>query len=157
MTKKQNFETPKILNRKSKYDYFLFERYEAGVELLGAEVKSIREARVNMGDSFVKIMRNEVFLINCHISLYSKIQGYQDIDPIRTRKLLLNRKEIDAISKQTERQGYAIIPTCMYFKKGRVKIEIALAKGKKQADKRESIKQRIDKRESDAEIKRHSK
>jgi SsrA-binding protein len=143
-----------IENRKAHYDYFIHDRYEAGVSLMGHEVKSIRECRVNMKDSYVRIMREEAFLLNCHISPYSKIQGHQELDPIRTRKLLLKRSEINRLMGQSGRKGVAIVPLRMYFKKGFVKVEIALGEGKKQYDKRATIKQRIHARETQSAIKR---
>ncbi|MFA5167545.1 MAG: SsrA-binding protein SmpB [Candidatus Omnitrophota bacterium] len=141
-------------NRKAHYDYFIHDRYEAGVSLTGHEVKSIRERRVNLKDSYVRIMREEAFLLNCHISPYSKIQGYQELDPIRTRKLLLKRSEINRLMGQAGRKGVAIVPLRMYFKKGFVKVEIALGEGKKQYDKRAAIKQRIHARETQSAIKK---
>jgi len=141
-------------NRKAHYDYFIHDRYEAGVSLMGHEVKSIRERRVNLKDSYVRIMREEAFLLNCHISPYSRIQGHQELDPIRTRKLLLKRSEINRLMGQAGRKGIAIVPLRMYFKKGFVKVEIALGEGKKQYDKRASIKQRIHTRETQAAIKK---
>ena len=141
-----------LQNRKARHDYFIFEKFEAGVSLLGSEVKSIREGRVNLKDSFVRIIRDEAFLFNCHISHYSKIQGHVDLDPTRTRKLLLNRAEINLLLGKMGQKGFAIVPLTMYFKKGRVKVEIALAKGKKEWDKRETLKRRIDDRESAAAI-----
>ncbi|MCM8775249.1 MAG: SsrA-binding protein SmpB [Candidatus Omnitrophica bacterium] len=145
---------PIAVNRKALYDFFLFDKYEAGISLLGHEVKSIREGRVNLRDSFVRIANGEAFLVNCHISPYSKIQGYVETDPTRSRKLLLHRHEIDRLIGQSRQKGFAIIPLRLYFKKGRVKMEIALAKGKKQYDRRETIKRRIHERESSAAIKR---
>ncbi len=141
-------------NRKAHYNYFIHEKFEAGISLAGHEVKSIRERRVNLKDSYVRVMKEEAFLLNCHISPYSKIQGHQDIDPIRTRKLLLKRKEISRLMGQTTRKGVAIVPLRMYFKKGFVKVEIAIGEGKKQYDKRASIKQRIHTRETQAAIKK---
>jgi SsrA-binding protein len=146
---------PVAVNRKARYDYFLFDKFEVGVSLLGSEVKSIREGRVNLKDSFVRIDRGEAFLYNCYISPYSKIQGYVDIDPARYRKLLLKREEINRLLGRSKQKGYAIIPVSIYFKRGLVKLEIALAKGKKQFDKREAIKRRIHDRESQAAIKSH--
>lgn len=140
-------------NRKAHFDYFIHEKYEAGIVLRGHEVKSIREHRVNLKDSYVRVMKEEAFLINCHISPYSKIQGYQDIDPTQTRKLLLNRTEINRLMGQVGRKGHTIIPLRMYFKKGMVKVEIAIGEGKKQYDKREAIKKRIHDRESSAAVK----
>ncbi len=144
---------PVAVNRKASHDYFLFDKFEAGICLLGSEVKSIREGKVNLKDSFVRIDRDEAFLHNCHISPYSKIQGFVDIDPTRYRKLLLKRAEINRLLGLNKQKGYAIIPLSVYFKRGLVKLEIALAKGKKQYDKREAIKKRIHDRESAAAIK----
>jgi SsrA-binding protein len=141
-------------NRKAHYDYFIHDKYEAGVSLLGHEVKSIRERRVNLKDSYVRVMREEAFLLNCHISPYSKIQGHEDVDPIRTRKLLLKRSEINRLMGQAGRKGVAIVPLRMYFKKGFVKVEIALGEGKKQYDKRDTIKKKIHDRESAAAVKK---
>ena len=141
-------------NRKARFDYFIHDRYEAGVSLMGHEVKSIRERRVNLKDSYVRIMKEEAFLLNCHISPYSKIQGHQELDPIRTRKLLLKRTEINRVMGQVGRKGVAIVPLLMYFKKGFVKIEIAIGEGKKQYDKRAAIKQRIHNRETQVAIKK---
>lgn len=142
------------VNRKARHDFFIFDKFEAGIVLLGSEVKSIREGRVNLKDSFVRIVRTEPYLFNLHISPYSKIQGHLDVDPIRSRKLLLKHAEINKLIGQMSRKGFAIIPLSIYFKKGLVKVEIALAQGKKQFDKRETIKQRIHERESAAAVKR---
>lgn len=148
---------PIAVNRKARFDYFLFDKFEAGISLLGSEVKSIREGRVNLKDSFVRIVRSEAFLFNCHITPYSKIQGHVELDPTRSRKLLLKRAEINRLLGQAAQKGFAIIPLSLYFKKGLVKLEIALAKGKQQFDKREAIKRRIHDRESAAAIKKHSR
>ena len=141
-------------NRKAHYNYFIHDRYEAGISLTGHEVKSIRERRVNLKDSYVRVMKEEAFLLNCHISPYSKIQGHEEVDPIRTRKLLLKRNEINRLMGQVGRKGIAIVPLRMYFKKGFVKVEIAIGEGKKQYDKRETIKQRIHNRETQSAIKK---
>ncbi len=125
--------------------------------LLGCEVKSIREGRVNLSDSFVRVMKNEAFLFNCHITPYSKIQGHTDIDAVRIRKLLLNRAELDVLEGKMSQKGYSVVPLSMYFKKGKVKIEIALAKGKKLQDKREDIKRKMHERESAAAVKHHQR
>ncbi len=149
--------TESILNRKARFDFFLYDKFEAGIALLGCEVKSIREGKVNLKDSFVRIVGDEAFLFNCHITPYSKIQGHVDVDPIRSRKLLLKREEINRLIEKHKQKGFAIVPLSLYFKRGRVKIEIALAKGKKQYDKREDIKRRIHDRESTAAVKRHTR
>lgn len=144
-------------NRKAHYDYFIHDKYEAGIRLLGHEVKSIREHRVNLKDSYVRIMKEEAFLVNCHISPYSRIQGHQEVDPTQTRKLLLHRSEINRLMGQMGRKGHAVIPLRMYFKKGKVKVEIAVGEGKKQYDKRDAIKKRIHDRESASAIKKASR
>ena len=146
---------PSIQNRKARFRFFLYEKFEAGIALLGCEVKSIREGRVNLSDSFVRVMKNEAFLFNCHITPYSKIQGHTGIDAVRIRKLLLNRAELSVLEEKMSQKGYSIVPLSMYFKKGIVKIEIALAKGKKLEDKREDIKKRMHERESAAAVKHH--
>lgn len=139
---------PKIENRKARHDFFLYDKIEAGISLLGCEVKSIREGRINLKDSFVRIINKEAQLFNCHITPYSHIQGHAEVDPVRNRKLLLHREEIDKLAGAASQKGFAIIPVEMYFKKGKVKVLIALAKGKNQYDKRESIKRKLDHREA---------
>lgn len=149
--------TTTIQNRKARFRFFLYEKFEAGIALLGCEVKSIREGRVNLSDSFVRVMKNEAFLFNCHITPYSKIQGHTDIDAVRIRKLLLNRAELNVLEAKMNQKGFSIVPLSMYFKRGIVKVEIALAKGKKLLDKREDIKRRIHDRESAAAVKHHQR
>jgi SsrA-binding protein len=146
---------PVALNRKARFDYFILDKFEAGIVLTGAEVKSIREGKINLKDSFVRILRGEAFLFNCHISLYSRIQGHVELEPARTRKLLLKRDQLEKLEALVGQKGHAIIPLSVYFKQGLIKLEIATARGKKQADKRETIKRRISDRESQAAIKQH--
>ena len=135
-------------NKKAGHNYYLDEFMEAGVVLLGAEVKSLREGRANLVDSYAKVKRGEVFLHNMHISPYPFAHGL-DLDPTRTRKLLLNKREIKRLIGKTEVKGYSLIPTKVYFKKGRAKVEIALAKGKRKYDKRRALKEKELKREMD--------
>ncbi len=135
-------------NKKAGHDYFLDEFMEAGIALMGAEVKSLRDGRANLMDSYAKVKGGEVFLYNMHISPYPFAHGI-DLDPTRTRKLLLKRKEIKRLIGKTEVKGYSLIPTKVYFKKGRAKVEIALARGKKKYDKRRSLKEKELKREMD--------
>ena len=149
--------TPTILNRRAKFNYFILESYEAGISLAGHEVKSIREGKVNLNEAFVRIIRGEAFLMNCHINPYSRIQGHIEIDPMRARKLLLNRSQIDRLEGPSSQKGMAIVPLKIYFKKGYAKVEIALGRGKKLFDKRESIKQRMHERETAAAIKSKSR
>ena len=128
-------------NRKASFNYFFKEFYEAGIVLMGSEVKSLRGGKVNISESYAYDMGNEIFLINSHIPSY-KESSYNDHDPKRNRKLLLNRKEINKLMGRVNREGFTLIPTKLYFKKGKAKIEIAVAKGKKQHDKRETKKNR---------------
>ncbi len=150
--------SPVIENRKARFEYQLGERFEAGIQLLGSEVKAVREGKMNLQDSYVRLWKDEVWIYSCHISPYSRKQGHEEIDPLRTRKLLLNRSEINKVSGWIERrQGVSVIPTKAYFKHGRLKIEVALAQGKKQYDKRETIKKRMQDREARAAIKNRSR
>lgn len=141
-------------NRQAHHKYELFDKYEAGIALKGAEVKSVREGRVNLKDSFVRMVRGEAFLINCHISPYSHIQDIRLADPTRMRKLLLKRNEIDRLSGQISRKGHTMVPLSIYFKKGLAKVEIAVARGKQEYDKRETIRRRIAEREAARAVKR---
>ena len=128
-------------NKKAFHEYFILARFEAGIVLLGTEVKSIREGRINLKDAYAMVKKEEAFLLNCHISPYS--HGNRDNhDPLRTRKLLLHRHELDRLIGATERRGYTIVPLELYWKKGRAKLQIGLAKGKKQHDKRAVEKER---------------
>lgn len=129
-------------NRKAYHDYFLEEKFEAGIVLKGTEVKSLRERRVNLQDSYASVKEGEVFLHHCHISPYSH-GNVMNHDPIRTRKLLLHRKEINKLLGKTQQKGLTLIPLRIYFSaQGRAKVELGLAKGKKQHDRRASIKAR---------------
>ena len=129
------------LNRKATFNYFFESLLEAGIVLKGSEIKSVRDGKVNIADSYGIIKDGEVFLINSHIASY-KQASYINHDPIQERKLLLNKKEINKVVGKIQREGFSLIPTKMYFKKGKAKIEIAIAKGKKQYDKRETKKKR---------------
>lgn len=135
-------------NKKAAYDYFIEEVIEAGIVLLGPEVKSLREGRANLVDSYAKIRRGEVFLHNMHISPYP-FARHMELDPTRTRKLLLTKKEIKRLIGKTEEKGYSLIPLKVYFSGGWTKIELALAKGKRKVDKRHAIRERDMKREMD--------
>ncbi len=128
-------------NRKAHFNYFLSDFLECGIELKGSEIKSIRNNKINIDDSYVLIRNNEAFLLNSNIAIYEKSSVFNH-DPLRSRRLLLHKKEILKLKNKTEKDGYTIIPTKVYLKKGRCKIEIALAKGKKLYDKRETIKKR---------------
>ncbi len=139
-------------NRKARHDYHLFDTFEAGIVLLGTEVKAIREGRVNLKDSYGRVVHGEVFLYNVHISPYSH-RGYATHEPLRCRKLLLNRAEIRKLIGKTVERGLTLVPVRMYFKSGRVKVVISVAKGKKNYDKRETIRRREVDRETRAIIK----
>ena len=139
-------------NRKAYHDYHLIETFEAGMVLLGTEVKAIREGRVNLRDSFARVEDGEVFLYNVQISPYSH-RGYADHEPLRRRKLLLHREEIRKHVGKTVERGMTLVPTRLYFKNGRVKVSVSLAKGKKEYDKRETIKRRETDRETRSAIK----
>ena len=122
-------------NRKARFNYFLTEFFEAGLVLFGSEVKSLREGKVNISDSYAFDDKGELYLVNSHIPSY-KESSYNNHNPTRNRKLLLNKKEINKLMGRINRDGLTLIPTKMYFKKGKAKIEIAVAKGKKHYDKR---------------------
>jgi len=139
-------------NRKAFHDFHLLETFEAGLVLLGTEVKAIREGRVNLRDSFARVEDGEVFLYNVNISPYSH-RGYADHEPLRRRKLLLHRDEIRKLIGKTVEKGMTLVPVRLYFKNGRVKVAVSLAKGKKDYDKRETIKRREADRETRAAIK----
>jgi len=139
-------------NRKAFHDYHLIETFEAGIVLLGTEVKSIREGRVNLRDSYARVEDGEVFLYNVNISPYSH-RGYADHEPLRRRKLLLHRDEIRKLIGKTVEKGMTLVPVRLYYKNGRVKVAVSLAKGKKEYDKRETIKRREADRETRAAIK----
>ena len=126
-------------NRKAKFNYFFKEFYEAGIASKGSEVKSLRDGKANISESYAFDQNGEIFLINSHIPSY-KESSYHNHDPKRNRKLLLNKKEINKLIGRINREGFTLIPTKLYFKKGKAKVEIAVAKGKKQYDKRETKK-----------------
>jgi SsrA-binding protein len=151
-TEREKAQTNIAENRKAFHDFHLIETFEAGLVLLGTEVKAIREGRVNLRDSFARVEDAEVYLYNVNISSYSH-RGYADHEPLRRRKLLLHRDEIRKLVGKTVEKGMTLVPVRMYFKKGRVKVAISLAKGKKEYDKRETIKRRETDRETRAAMK----
>ena len=128
-------------NRKAHYNYFFKEFFEAGIVLYGSEVKSLRDSKVNISESYAFDNKGEIYLVNSHIPSY-KESSYNNHDPKRNRKLLLNKKEINKLIGRINREGFTLIPTKIYFKKGKAKVEIAVAKGKKHYDKRQSLKKR---------------
>lgn len=130
------------LNKKAYHDYSIEQRFEAGVVFQGWEVKSIRAGRVQLKDSYVVIKHGEAWLIGSHISPLSTVSTHVDADPLRSRKLLLHRKELKTLIGSTQRQGFTLVALSMYWKKNRIKLEIGLAKGKKEYDKRQSIKEK---------------
>lgn len=133
---------PICQNRKAYHDYFIEETIEAGLILTGTEVKSLRLGRANLNDSYARIKGEEIFLINAHVSPYSQADGFDKPDPERTRKLLLHRKEILRLIGKTREKGFTLIPTKIYFKGGRAKVELALARGKTLYDKRATLKKK---------------
>ena len=139
-------------SRKARHDYLLFDTFEAGIALLGTEVKASREGRVNLRDSYGRVEQGEVFLYNVHISPYSH-RGYADHEPVRRRKLLLHKREIRKLIGKVVERGMTLVPVRMYFKRGRVKVTVRLAKGKRVHDKRETLTRREVDREARAAIK----
>ncbi len=129
-------------NKKAFHDYFIEERYEAGIALEGWEVKSIRAGRVNLKEAYVVIRGEEIYIIGCHISPLTTASTHIEPDPLRTRKLLLHAEEINKLIGKVERAGYTLVPLDMHYKSGRIKLEVGLAKGKKQYDKREAEKEK---------------
>ncbi|HEX9493639.1 MAG TPA: SsrA-binding protein SmpB [Thermoanaerobaculia bacterium] len=152
-TKPEASEKVIATNRKAFHDYFVLQKVEAGIALTGTEVKSLREGRVNLKDSYIGFDHGEAFLIAAHISPYSH-GNIQNHDPERKRKLLLHRREIDRLQGQVVEKGLTIVPLRLYFKGGRVKAEIAVVRGKKLYDKRETEKRRELDREAEAAMKR---
>jgi SsrA-binding protein len=143
-------------NRKARFDYHVLETFEAGVALLGTEVKGIREGQASLRDSYARIDKGEAWLFNVHINPYSH-RGYVDHDPKRKRKLLLHAQEIRKLIGKTTERGLTIVPLRMYFKRGRVKVAIALVKGKQAHDKRETLRRREVDRETRAAVKERSR
>jgi SsrA-binding protein len=139
-------------NRKAFHDYHILETFEAGIALLGTEVKGIREGQANLRDSFARVDGGEVWLFNVHINPYSH-RGYVDHDPRRKRRLLLHKAEIRKLIGKTVEKGLTLVPTRMYFKRGKVKVALALAKGKQAHDKRETLRRREIDRETRAAVK----
>ena len=143
-------ESVKIIatNRKARHDYFIDERYEAGMELKGTEVKSLRAAKTNLRDSYVQIKGGEAFVCNMHISPYEQ-GNINNTDPMRTRRLLLHKRENMKLMGQVQQKGFTLIPLSVYLKNGRMKLEIGLARGKKLFDKRADLKEKAVKRDND--------
>ena len=142
-------------NRKARFNYFIDEEFEAGLVLLGTEVKSLRLGRANLKDAYARIKGGEVFVYQMHINPYP-FAYYNNHDPLRPRKLLLHKREIKRLYGKVNEQGAALIPLKLYFKDGKVKIAIALAKGKRKYDKRETIRRRDEQREMDRARKKYT-
>ena len=142
MNKKTNHGLKIIcLNRKASFNYFFINFLEAGIVLKGSEIKSIRSGKINIADSYAIEKNNEIYLINSHIPIYREASNTNH-NPYAERKLLLNKKEINKLSGKVNAEGFTLVPTKMYFRKGKAKIEVAVAKGKKQYDKRQTKKNR---------------
>ena len=135
-------------SRKARYEYHISDRYEAGIALKGTEVKSLRDGKANIQEAYCSVQKGEVELINCHIAPYRHGTHFNH-EPDRPRKLLLNKKEIAKLTKAVDRKGHTIVPLRLYFKRGRAKVEIGVARGKKQYDKRKDIAERESKRRLD--------
>jgi SsrA-binding protein len=140
------------VNRRARHDYFIEETFEAGLVLSGSEVKSLRDGKAVLKDSYGRLNKGELWLFNAHINEYMPASRFGH-DPVRSRKLLMHRREIDRLAGKMKERGYALIPLRLYFKRGRAKVELGLARGKKLYDKRASIKERESKRELDRVMK----
>jgi len=145
-----------VANRKAYHDYFIEEKLEAGVSLLGWEVKAIRAGRSQLKEAYVIVKGGDLLLIGAHITPLSTASTHVHADPVRTRRLLLHRGEINRLVGQVERAGYTLVPLDLHFSKGRIKLEIGLAKGKKQFDKRASIREREWNREQQRVLRQHT-
>ncbi len=154
MNKKQEPDGLKVIevNKKAGFNYHLLEKFETGIVLTGGEIKSIRQGHISLTESYVAVQDNELFLLNAHINQYSHDTDLK-YDPRRKRKLLMHRLEIDRLRAKVEQKGLTIVPTRIYLKKGRAKLEIALAKGKAAPDKRDVIKDRERKRDAERAMK----
>jgi len=147
-------ESVKIItkNRKARFNYFIEETFEAGIVLQGTEVKSIRDGKISLSDSYADFRSGELFLINCHISPYTH-SYYDNHEPLRKRKLLLKKRELRRLEGKVLQRGFTLIPTRVYLKRGLIKVEIGLAKGKRSYDKRETMKKRDQERDIRASLK----
>lgn len=139
-------------NKKAYHDYFILDTYEAGIELQGTEIKSVRKGSVNLKDSFIRIRNNEAFIDNMHIAPYEQGNRFNH-EPLRQRKLLLHKKEIKKLQKEIKENGLTIVPTKLYFNTSKLKVEIALARGKKLYDKRQDLKEKDSKRDIEKALK----
>lgn len=144
-------------NRRAKFDYEVVDTWEAGIQLTGPEVKSLRDGRANLGDSFATVHRGEAWLEKLHISPYEPATRANPTDPQRRRKLLLHRQEIDRMDSRVREKGFTLVPLAVYFRRGRAKVELALCRGKQRHDKRAAIKEREGDRETRRAMRRHSR
>ena len=142
------------VNKQARFSYAIEDKYEAGLVLQGTEVKSLREGRANLKESYARVTHGEIFLYNCHISEYSH-GNRQNHDPLRPRKLLLHRQEIKRLFGKVSQQGYTLVPLQLYFTHGKAKLQIGLGKGKKTHDKRQTMKERTAKREMERALKQN--
>jgi SsrA-binding protein len=140
------------VNRQARHNYFIDEIYEAGLVLVGSEVKSLRDGKANLKDSYARIQKGEAFLVNAHVSAYPGANQFNH-EPTRTRKLLLHQREIERLTGKTKERGLTLIPLKLYFKNGRAKIELGLARGKKLYDKRETLRRKVAEREVERSLK----
>jgi SsrA-binding protein len=140
-----------ITNRKARYDYLVLDTWECGIMLAGPEVKSVRDGRANLQDAYARVEDGEVWLYGMHVSPYS--YSRMELDPVRKRKLLLHRKEITALERGTAEKGHTLVPLRVYFKDGRAKVELALARGKRAYDKRQTMAERDARREAERALK----
>lgn len=131
-----------VLNKKSKFDYFIESNYEAGIVLEGWEVKSLRSGKIQIKESYIRLIRGELFLMGCHISALETVSTHVVAEPLRVRKLLLHDYEILKLTILVERKGYTLVPVSLYWKNGKVKVNLGVAKGKKQHDKRAALKEK---------------
>lgn len=154
--KRESGEKVVAVNRQAGHNYHLLDRFEAGLVLQGTEVKSIREGRVNLKDSYAAAERGELFLVQCHISPYTH-GNRENHDPLRKRKLLLHRREIRRLIGKIAERGFTLVPTRIYFRDGRVKVELALARGKKEHDRRAAARERDVEREVRAALKERNR
>ncbi len=150
MAGKEKNLSPRITNRRALHDYFITAKLECGVALVGSEVKSLRDGKAQLQESYASIEHGELILHNCHIDPYTKSAAMYNHEPKRDRKLLAHRREIKKLQSETEQRGVTLIPLAIYFKDGRAKVEIGVAKGKQQHDKRDAIR----KKEQDRELRR---
>lgn len=152
MAKKNTADNTLADNKKAWHDYFIEETYECGIELVGTEVKSIRGGRANLKDSYAEVKNSEIYACNIHISPYEHGNIY-NVDPLRKRRLLLHKSEITKLIGYTAQKGYTLVPIAMYLKNRRVKVKLAVAKGKKDYDKRDSLKEKAAKRDIERSMK----